>query len=266
MVTGFHTSVRFKDPAQCTADVRAALASHRVVHLTDVPADIEHGAFYHALATQLGTFHFKDEDAATASLERDGWLDIRYDPASVDRSPYRYGDTRMPLHIDGAYTDVDFDVFFFYCAEAARFGGATVVADGMEICAYLSACAPDLLRQLLDTPVVFEKGHKRRTSPIIHYEGGLPVFNWSSTRVSRENPAHVREMAQRFADFCEQRIVDGGLARPVLLARGEAVFAHNRYVLHGRTSFFGNRCLMKGVLRFTPEEAEPRQVPAGTLA
>ncbi|MGW7515329.1 hypothetical protein ACWGJ2_07005 [Streptomyces sp. NPDC054796] len=132
MITGFHTSVRFEDPARCSAEVRAVLTSHRVVRLSDVPGDIDHGAFSHAPASQPGDFHFKDEGAATAALERDGWLDIRY-------------------------------------------------ADG------------------------------------------LPAFNWGSTRVSSENPPHVRDMARRFADFREQRIVDGGPVAPVPPARGEAV-------------------------------------------
>ncbi|KOV61440.1 TauD/TfdA family dioxygenase [Streptomyces sp. MMG1121] len=251
--TDFQTTVPYRSEERFVEDVASALSRTKVVRISGVPDELDHGNLYHGLASRLGDFHFKNEDAETASLESDGWLDIRYDPAAIDQSLYRYGNTRMPLHIDGAYTDVDFDIFFFYCVQQAQFGGATVVADGVDVYNYLAAFDPELFHQLLETEVLFEKGEKRRISTILFYEDGVPSFNWSSTRVSAENPPEVVEMARRFADFCEQKIVDGGLAEPVLLKRGEAVFMHNRHVLHGRNSFFGERCLLKGVLRFAPD-------------
>ena len=266
MLCDFHTTVRYRSPEQCAEDVSAALRRTKVVRLSGVPEELDHGKFYHVLASRLGDFHFKNEDAETASLETDGWLDIRYDPAGIDQSLYRYGNTRMPLHIDGAYTDVDFDIFFFYCVQQARFGGATVVADGTEVFDYLSTFDPGLFQQLLETKVVFEKGEKRRTSTILFYEQGIPSFNWSSTRVSAENPPDVREMAHRFAEFCEHQIVDGGLTHPVLLTPGEAVFMHNRHLLHGRNSFFGERCLLKGVLRLAPGTARSDRDDPATAA
>ncbi|MEU7044057.1 TauD/TfdA family dioxygenase [Streptomyces varsoviensis] len=253
--TEFSSTVRYRSAEQCAEDVASALSRAKVVTVRGVPEEVDHGRFYHRLASRLGDFHFKNEDAETASLESDGWLDIRYDPAAVGQSLYRYGNTRMPLHIDGAYTDVEFDIFFFYCVRQARFGGATVVADGADVYDYLEAFDPALFQRLLTTKVLFEKGGKRRISPILFYDQGTPSFNWSSTRVSAENPPEVIEMARRFAEFCEHQIVDGGLAEPVLLAPGEAVFMHNRPVLHGRNSFFGERCLLKGVLRFAPDAA-----------
>ncbi|WP_167538569.1 TauD/TfdA family dioxygenase [Streptomyces albofaciens] len=264
-LTDFYATVRYRSAEQCAEDVSAALSRTKVVRVSGVPEEVDHGAFYHGLASRLGDFHFKNEDARTASLESAGWLDIRYDPAAVDQSLYRYGNTRMPLHIDGAYTDVEFDIFFFYCVQQARFGGATVVADGSEVFDYLSVFDPGLFQQLLETEVLFEKGEKRRVSTILYYDQGIPSFNWSSTRVSAGNPPEVIEMARRFADFCEHQVVDGGLAKPVLLTPGEAVFMHNRRLLHGRNSFYGERCLLKGVLRFAPDavtSGRADQVPA----
>ncbi|WP_024804042.1 TauD/TfdA family dioxygenase [Nocardia sp. BMG51109] len=226
--------------------VRTALSEHKVVVLRRAPSGDD--GFYRGLADAIGEFHFRDEDPVSAGLDRPGWLDIRFEPDLVATSPYRYGDHRMPLHVDGAYSDVDFDVFFLRCRTAARFGGATFVVDGAVVVDYLAAYDPDLLESLLNLDVTFVKGERSASGKVIGYEGADPVFTWSSTRVAPDNPARVIEMCGRFTEFCEHRLVDGGLVTPVRLTPGDAVFVHNRRVLHGRNSFWGERCMLKGVL------------------
>jgi alpha-ketoglutarate-dependent taurine dioxygenase len=61
-------------------------------------------------------------------------------------------------------------------------------------------------------------------------------------------------MCLRFNEFCEARLVDGGLMTNCKLEKGEAVFFHNRLLLHGRNSFWGERCLMKGAIKWQTAE------------
>jgi alpha-ketoglutarate-dependent taurine dioxygenase len=245
----FHTEIE-ETPDAVTA-VRAALTGYKVVVLrrTSISDD---DTFYRELASGIGDFHFRNEDPVTAALDRTGWLDIRYAPELAATSPYRYGNDRMPLHVDGAYSDVEFDVFFIRCRTASRFGGATFAVDGAVVVDYLAGYDRELLESLLDTDVTFSKGERSSTARVIGYDGVDPVFTWSSTRIAADNPAPVIDMCRRFTDFCEQRLVDGGLTTPIELAPGDAVFVHNRRVLHGRYSFWGERCMLKGVLRLGP--------------
>jgi len=244
-------------PAGAAAAVCGALAGHKVVVLRRTSVS-DSDMFYRTLAGEIGEFHFRDEDPVTGGLDQPGWLDIRYRPDLAARSPYRYGNGRMPLHIDGAYSDVEFDVFFLHCQTAARFGGATFVVDGTAVVDYLAVCDAELLRSLLDTEVTFVKGELSVTREVISYEGGEPVFNWSSTRIAPGNPTPVAHMCAQFTEFCESQIVDGGLVTPIRLAPGDAVFVHNRKVLHGRHSFWGERCMLKGVLNLRPAPAGRR--------
>ncbi len=221
---------------------------HQAMVLTGGAPDGDHPAFYKKLAYAMGNFHFKDENPDTGALDRIGWLDMRYEPELAEKHPYRYGNGRMALHIDGSYSDVDFDIIFFYCDNPADFGGATTVVDGNTIIDYLRHYDADLLTQILSTPVIFAKGTRSRTERIIKLVNGVPHFNWNATRVSPDNPAHVIDMARRFDAFCEGQLVDGGVVGQWRLERGDALFLHNRLTLHGRCSFWGRRCLMKGAI------------------
>ncbi|AOK31658.1 MULTISPECIES: TauD/TfdA family dioxygenase [Burkholderia] len=246
----FLTEIRESRGAGTGERLRAALTGHKVVVVRRA-SHAGNGAFYQKLAGEIGDFHFRDEDPVTGRLDRTGWLDIRYDATLAATAQYRYGNGRMPLHVDGAYSDVAFDVFFLCCETPARFGGATFAVDGSLVADYLAACDPALLRSLCEVDVRFTKGERTVTRRVIDYDGAGAVLNWSSTRVAPDNPAPVIDMCARFAAFCEQRLVDGGLVTPIPLMAGDAVFMHNRRVLHGRYAFWGERCLLKGVLSLT---------------
>ena len=234
------------------AQVRDAVETHRAVLLTGGSPGGDHATFYRRIAEEIGNFHFKDENPDTGALDRSGWLDMRYDPRLAERHPYRYGNGRMGLHVDGSYSDVDFDIIFFYCEAPADFGGATTVIDGARIVECLRLYDAALLDELLVTPVIFGKGARTRTEHILRIVDGIARLNWNATRVAPENSAQVIDMAQRFDRFCEEGLVDGGVVRQVRLERGDALFLHNRLTLHGRCSFWGARCLMKGAITRAP--------------
>lgn len=237
-----------EDTPDFIASACHAINDHKAMVLTGGAPDGDHSSFYKKLADAMGDFLFKDENPDTGALDRVGWLDMRYEPELAEKHPYRYGNGRMALHIDGSYSQVDFDIIFFYCESPADFGGATTVIDGDTIVEFLRQYDADLLDQILSTPVIFAKGNGSRTDRIIQFVDGVPRFNWNMTRVSQDNSAQVIDMAQRFDAFCEDYLVDGGVVQQCRLEQGDALFLHNRLTLHGRCSFWGRRCLMKGAI------------------
>jgi alpha-ketoglutarate-dependent taurine dioxygenase len=250
-----HSPVRLAcaDTEEFIRTASYAIAEHKSLILTGGAPDGDHSAFYKKVADAAGDFHFKDENPDTGALDRSGWLDMRYKPELAQQHPYRYGNGRMALHTDGCYSDVEFDIIFFYCETPADFGGATTVIDGNIVVEYLERYDKELLAQLLETPIKFAKGTRSRTDYIISFVDGVPRFNWNATRVSPENPPESVQVAQRFHAFCENQLFDGGVVDQVQLARGDALFLHNRLNLHGRCSFWGPRHLMKGAITLLPE-------------
>jgi alpha-ketoglutarate-dependent taurine dioxygenase len=253
----FYQELNYSGQQSTSSAVVRGMQQHKVLCLRGLPHSLNFDQFYQNLARTLGHFHYKDENPDTGALNKEGWLDMRYRSDLANSHPYRYGNGRMGLHIDGAYTDVDFDVIFFYCESQADFGGATTVIDSSQVIDYLQQFEPELLEQITTTPILFAKGIKSRLSLIMDTSPPVPVFNWNYTRVSPANSPYVIEMAQRFHEFCEKKLIEGGLALSILLRPGESLFIHNRLVLHGRNSFSGKRCLMKGAISLPDAKMHP---------
>jgi alpha-ketoglutarate-dependent taurine dioxygenase len=241
-------------------ELKDALKSYKVVHVKSVPEELNLESLYEDLARSVGTFLFKNENPATAELDSDGWLDMRYDKQLASSNPYRHGNGRMPLHMDGVYTDVHFDIIFLFSTASPKWGGATTFVDGNKVIEFLEDYDLGLLRKLQSTSVLFSKGNKHKSSPIIFEQNGMPAFNWNLPRLASENSSEIKEMCSQFNEFCENRLVDGGLMTNCKLERGDAVFFHNRLVLHGRTSFWGDRCLMKGAIVLPPSSNRSQKI------
>jgi alpha-ketoglutarate-dependent taurine dioxygenase len=250
----FFTAIDYSPGSQLKSRLRTALETHKVVHIRRVPEHTHLDTLYQNLARSLGNFLFKNENPVTAALDSEGWIDMRYDPALAATHAYRHGNGRMPLHMDGVYTDVVFDIIFLFCTASPKYGGATTFIDGPKVIDFLEDYDPILLRDLRSTYVRFTKGTKSKYWPIIFEENGMPAFNWNLPRLSDDNTPAVKEMCVRFNEFCETRLVDGGLMTNCKLEKGDAVFFHNRLLLHGRNSFWGERCLMKGAIRWQAAE------------
>lgn len=240
---------RFDPAPEAEARLRDVIRGTRVVHLRGTPVGAELLPFFTELLEGLGTPVLRGEDLDQGLFPVGEWLDIRYDPAR-DRS-FRYSNTRQPLHTDGSYIDqFGYDVVVLVCEQAARHGGATHFIDGDTLTALLAGEAPGLLDELQTRDLIFDKGAMGTlTRRVIERDGEDWLLNWNAFRISPENPAPVRTMAERFHGFLERRVVDAGLVQGVRLAAGEALFFHDRRVLHGRFAFFGNRCLHKGTLK-----------------
>jgi alpha-ketoglutarate-dependent taurine dioxygenase len=239
----------FDGSAASVARLRAALRESAAVHLRGAPAGDAVLPFYTDLLAQLGDPELRGEDIDGQRFPAGQWLDIRYDPARA--GSFRHSNTRQPLHTDGSYIDsFDYDVVVLVCEQAARHGGATHFIDADTLTALLALEDPQLLAELKTRAVIFSKdGMGTLNRRVVERDGQGWLLNWNAFRVAAANPRPVRHMAERLHRFLEQRVVDAGLVQAVGLAPGEALFFHDRRVLHGRFAFFGARCLYKGTLR-----------------
>lgn len=227
------------------------LRANKVVHIKGVDPNEDLNKFYTELAEAAGNVVIRREHYKTGSRAKgDGanWMDIRFDEGKK-KETFRHSDTRQPLHTDGAYTSYQSDISFFYCEEHAPVGGATTFIDSVVVIDILQTYEPALLKELEEHEVVFDKGDEQsKTSKIIKYDEKGPYVNWNHFRVSEKNSEEIKDLCDRFQWFMENKIVMSGLLTPLYLKKGEAVWFQDDRVFHGRNSFFGNRCLIKGGL------------------
>ena len=254
----FFTRVIYTTPEKTIQNVKKAVLNHTVVHLAGFREDQPLHDFYSRLSETMGRIHAADEDLTTGKPTGNRWIDITYDPNVPDR--YRSSNTRQPLHTDDSYVELygEEAVNFFYCASRAKIGGATIFFSLAELieCMELDG-QQDLLAELMATDVVHEKGGSRKVRKIIDRDAAGYLVNYNYYCISKaENSPGVLALVERFQHFLETRIHNAGLARPVQLQKGEAVFFHDDRVLHGRNAFFasypGQRSLIKGKIIMTP--------------
>lgn len=223
--------------------LKSLLQTFKTVHLEDVPyKNDDLLKFYNDLLPQLGTSVPMDENVSNGNKTGANWIEIKYDPSYPNS--YRHSDTRQPLHTDGSYESNAPDINFFFCIEKARVGGATTFIDSRQVVSVLEEYDSKLLESLMNTPVTFSKGLDSKVRPIIVQSGQDYIMTWNYFRATTE-----KELCERFHYFLETKIVDGGQLKPVMLEVGEAVFFNDEKLLHGRNSFIGNRCLLKGGIK-----------------
>lgn len=223
-----------------TNHLNKLLRTFKIVHLKGVPyKDGDLLKFYDDLLPQLGTPVPMDEDVVDGNKTGAKWIEIKYDPAYPQS--YRHSDTRQPLHTDGSYESNAPDINFFFCIEKARVGGATTFIDSRQVVAILKEYDKELLKSLFEIPVNFSKGIDGKIRPIITVVAEDYLMNWNYFRATTE-----QELCLKFHNFLEKKVVEGGQLLPVSLEVGEAVFFSDERLLHGRNSFIGNRCLLKG--------------------
>ncbi len=240
----------YKDDPGFIPHFRAILTEYKVVHLKNVPPDTDLMNFYTNFIQSSGQLIRRGEDFKDKKFVPDQWLDVRYDPNQANT--YRHSNTPQPLHTDGAYiVDFDFEIVFLFCTQRATHGGATTFIDANFLYELLKLYNPDLLELLKKEVVAFSKGtFGAKNSKIIDRDEKGFLINWNQYRISESNSPEVKEMANRFRNFLQDRVWASGLLTPVLLEKGEAVFFHDQRVLHARNAFFGDRCLIKGAMNF----------------
>ncbi len=247
----FFNAVPYSNQSEFSQKVKRALEKHKLVHLTNVPPHINLFDYYKTMNQSLGQLIRRGEDLDHQNgFTNDQWLDVRYDKAYAHT--FRHSNTRQPFHTDGAYiTDFEFNIVFLFCTEPSTNGGATIFLDAEALILLLKANNVNLLEQLMQEEVVFGKGKFGvKKSKIIDQDDTGYLLNWNYYRVADENSTTVKEMVQSFHNFLESEVFKKGQYHSVHLKKGECVYFYDRRVLHGRTAFQGNRCLIKGALNF----------------
>lgn len=240
-----------------------SILHYQVTVIRHVPDTINPDDFYRKLASEVGLLVDKEEDPYTGQLVS-GWNVIEYRP-ELNNTSYKYSNTRQPLHTDYGFISLNLDMTFFYCEQQAEYGGATHFLNTELLIHLLQTYEPDLYKSLTTEQVMFGRpGNKvgSRTDKIISQDATGILLNWNYYRVSKENSAEVLEMTERFHQFLEKRIVDAGLLDQVTLQKNEAVFFHDKRILHGRNSFFGPRKLMKAAIVLENTEAAQKMLSA----
>ena len=250
MTPMFFTVVSYLPSPDFLDQFKETLKQYKIVHLTDVPKQVDYRAFYSDLVDKLGEVVNVDEDIKTGNAKsHERWTDIRYDK---DKDfTFRHANSRQPLHTDAAYVNFDLEVNFFFCVENAEIGGATTFIDSDDLCYILGKYEPALFEKLKTLEVSFGKGEdQNKKSRIIDTDKRGVKLNWNYFRVTPDNPKEVLEMCEEFHKVLENKIVGGGLLTAVYLKPGEAALFQDDRILHGRNSFYGNRTLIKGGFNF----------------
>jgi alpha-ketoglutarate-dependent taurine dioxygenase len=249
MFPTFIKDISYSTSKDFPEQLKKLIKETKVVHLKGLPEGIDYKEFYSDLVLQLGEIVGIGEDALTGNATHEQWTDIRYDKSK--EHTFRHSNTRQPLHTDAAYASFDLDVNFFFCLENAEIGGATTFVDADSIIYILSKYEPELYERIQKTEIKFGKGQdQRKTRKIIYKDGSVFKLNWNYYRVSPENTDEAKVLCEDFHNFLETRIVAAGLQTPVALKVGDGLFFHDTTILHGRNSFYGDRCLIKGGFNF----------------
>ncbi|MCB0539625.1 MAG: TauD/TfdA family dioxygenase, partial [Bacteroidetes bacterium] len=153
------------------------------------------------------------------------------------------------LHTDYGYFSFEIFCSFFYCEKQAEFGGATTFIDVDTIVKILKQVNPQLLEHLQATKIHFG----RKDNPIAHNEDYILQkdemgwkINWNYYRALEDKSNN--ELVEGFKLFLYKHIEKSGELLSLKLEEGDAVFFHDRRVLHGRNSFVGKRKLNKGAI------------------
>lgn len=224
-----------------------ALHLARIVHVCAHPELGLQRDFWEAVVTRHGLQVSVDENALTGEPTGALWSDVEFDPATPN--VFRYSSSAQPLHTDGSYISDPPEFVFLICQRAAQMGGATVFLDGDDLFDMLSSEAPDLLRELIATPLRFMKGGGVVESPCLIGERTRLILRWNYYALDRGLSIAHRSLAGRLQSLLLAAMAQRR-TRNLLLRPGEAVFFSDARVLHGREAFVaqrrGDRCLWKG--------------------
>jgi Taurine catabolism dioxygenase TauD, TfdA family len=248
----YFKKIEYRDFKNAIDELQKNIPGYQLIHLSDFTHDVSMDEFYRSVSEAMGEIQPIDEDKKTGTLTGERWIDITYDPAEPNK--YRSSNTRQPFHTDDSYIEIagaEGRVTFFYCESQASIGGATTFLKSEDI---INALLFDEELQLLDdiqkTKIKFSKSNSVKVRSILNEDDAGKIWNWNWHSVDEDNSKEALNVAKRFHEFLENRILMAGLALSVHLMPGEAVFFHDHRLLHGRNAFFtkesGGRKLIKG--------------------
>jgi len=221
--------------------IQNSLGDYFAYHLYNLPK-IDSKTFYEELAGALGTVrscHPINDKSKKYSNSRD----IRPDPSLYH---FYASNTRQPLHTDGAYYPEESapEWLMLYCLIPSTYGGKTHILTVKTLIDILLKFKPDLMEKL-GVEVVWSytgiDGDVVHSKPILK-DGQI---NWNYWQIKPElNTPEVIEIRDEFFKFLEDIIVDGGIYDfSKSWKKGDALIINDKYSLHGRDAFLGDRWL-----------------------
>lgn len=181
-------------------------------------------------------------------------IDIVY--KENDNSTFKFSNKRQPLHTDYAYSqreDGMIQCAFMYNIESSKIGGYTTFLDSEKLVNILKQYDLKLYEKLIIHEVKFNKDvtfnikKSYKTSKIItKLKNKQHIINWNYYRYSKNNTEEVIKLCEEFHFFLEEYIVNGcNFDLIYSWNKGDCVFWNDSSVIHGRSSFIGNRHLVK---------------------
>jgi len=228
---------------------RNRIQQYKVVLITNLPenlSDEEVAFFYKDLSLINGKkSQVSINENNQGTLTGDLYSNITYDDDKA-KNTIQYSNRRQSLHTDNAYVSKTFDLSLMYCKKASDYGGKTVFIEPKTLLEILQIEDPELLKQLRETKVKYEKSTQQRSKEIIREIDGELVLNWNNFRISPNNPKEVLQMCKQFHNFLENRIVEGQIYDLVhTWEKNQGVYWHDHLLLHGRSAYVGQRWLIK---------------------
>ena len=211
--------------------IKEKLKKNKVIVVKNGKKNIE---FWDSCAKILGKLAPMEEDSI-GNKTTSFYTDIKH-PWHIESNSFSHSNTRQPLHTDGSYESNSPDIVFFHCEESCDFGGYTIFVSLNQLKKTLKFYKKDLYEKITKKNITHQKGNDKKTMPII---SGNKI-NWNFYRCEE------CDIRSDFHDFLENYIVNAGIFKKVKLKKGDAIFFKDQEILHGRTSFLGNRWLIKG--------------------
>ncbi|MGE0636381.1 MAG: TauD/TfdA family dioxygenase [Bacteroidia bacterium] len=204
--------------------------------------------YFRKLAEQCGIPLVYEEDPVSGAINLNKWTEIKYDPQrSADT--YKHSNTSQPLHTDYGYFSFEIYSSFFYCVAQSEFGGATTFIDVDAVANLLKTVNNSLFERVQKHKIHFG----RKDNPIANNDDFILSkdksgwkINWNYYRALGDT--QNKTLIEDFKNFLDVHIEKSGELKEIKLQPGEGIFFHDRRVLHGRNSFFGNRQLNKGAI------------------
>lgn len=217
--------------------IRTALERSIVIHVINAAVSPDPLPFWEEVIREIGQFASVGEDPSGREAEQKSiWMDVRFDPRH--HQSFRHFNSAQPLHTDGAYEEEYPGTAFFFCAQQARSGGATLFLDVADLISVLRKEEPSLHRDLTTLPVHFSKlGGAGKTCCILDEDEAGPRVNWNYYRVSPGQGPQIDRLREQFHAFLQTRFVDQNDLLPLRLETGDAAFFQDTRVLHGRHAY-----------------------------
>lgn len=213
----------------------------------DTTDSVEIEKAYSHFIQKLGYVIKANENLVSGVVTQNQWTDITFDPTK--NNTYRHSNTAQPLHTDYGYFAVEIDTIFIIGIEQAEKGGETQFITGDKVANYLKEKNEELFHFCLNQPLQMGRGNEpysQNEDTILSQIDGEYKLNWNFYRIKETNPEEVKTQCKKVFELFKELQSNHSLMENITLQPGQAVFFKDRYVLHGRKGFTGNRKLLKG--------------------